>query len=170
MLGIVVVAHGDLAEALLTTARLIVPNDVPAIAVSVPMAVPEALGSALETASKADTFDIDAAPLLAFPDPLLGPLRDAVESLQTDPRCDGVLLLTDMLGGTPSNVGLMLHNPDAVEMVTGVNLPMMIKALQLAAGQMPLALLGQRVKATGIHSLAVVGDSLGGVKYPRKAG
>src|SRR5512141_2294122 len=39
----------------------------------------------------------------------------------------GVLLLTDMFGGTPSNIALSFHNPGVVDVVTGVNLPMIIK-------------------------------------------
>lgn len=39
----------------------------------------------------------------------------------------GVLVLTDMFGGTPTNISAMFLKPDEVEIVTGVNLPMVIK-------------------------------------------
>ena len=39
----------------------------------------------------------------------------------------GVLLLTDMFGGTPSNLGMTFLETDRVEVITGVNLPMLIK-------------------------------------------
>src|SRR6188768_1027701 len=39
----------------------------------------------------------------------------------------GVLILTDMFGGTPTNIAAMFLKPDEVEIVTGVNLPMVIK-------------------------------------------
>lgn len=40
----------------------------------------------------------------------------------------GVVLLTDLFGGTPSNLALAFLDPDRVEIVSGVNLPMLIKA------------------------------------------
>ncbi|MBN2339505.1 MAG: PTS fructose transporter subunit IIA, partial [Acidobacteria bacterium] len=39
----------------------------------------------------------------------------------------GVLVLTDMFGGTPSNIAFALHEPGKIDIVTGVNLPMIIK-------------------------------------------
>jgi PTS system mannose-specific IIA component len=39
----------------------------------------------------------------------------------------GVIMLTDMFGGTPTNISAMFLKPDEVEIVTGVNLPMIIK-------------------------------------------
>ena len=41
----------------------------------------------------------------------------------------GVLVLTDMMGGTPSNLPLPLSQPGHVEVVAGVNLPMLMRAL-----------------------------------------
>jgi PTS system mannose-specific IIA component len=40
---------------------------------------------------------------------------------------DGVIVLTDMFGGTPSNLSLSFLNQERVEVVTGVNLPMLLK-------------------------------------------
>jgi PTS system mannose-specific IIA component len=48
-------------------------------------------------------------------------------------RDGGVLILTDMFGGTPSNVALSLLEPGRVDVVTGVNLPMLIKFANLHA-------------------------------------
>jgi PTS system mannose-specific IIA component len=42
-----------------------------------------------------------------------------------------VLIATDMFGGTPSNLGITFLEPDKIEVVTGVNLPMLIKAASL---------------------------------------
>jgi PTS system mannose-specific IIA component len=39
----------------------------------------------------------------------------------------GVLILTDMFGGTPSNIAFSFHDPGKVDVITGVNLPMIIK-------------------------------------------
>src|SRR5205085_11621766 len=47
----------------------------------------------------------------------------------------GVLLLTDMFGGTPTNIASMFLSPDEVEMVTGVNLPMVIKLASQQGGE-----------------------------------
>jgi PTS system mannose-specific IIA component len=46
----------------------------------------------------------------------------------------GVLLLTDMFGGTPTNISLTFHQPGKVEIITGVNLPMIMKAMTLPKG------------------------------------
>lgn len=46
----------------------------------------------------------------------------------------GVLLLTDMFGGTPTNISLTFHQPGKVEIITGVNLPMIMKAITLPKG------------------------------------
>ena len=52
-------------------------------------------------------------------------IREARERVDTGGR--GVLLLTDMFGGTPTNLALSLLEPGKLEIVTGVNLPMLIK-------------------------------------------
>jgi PTS system mannose-specific IIA component len=44
---------------------------------------------------------------------------------------DGVLVLTDMFGGTPSNIALSFFRENRVEVVTGINLPMLIKLATL---------------------------------------
>ncbi len=53
------------------------------------------------------------------------------EAIQTVDQGDGVVIMTDMFGGTPSNISLsFLENPK-IEVMAGVNLPMMIKGLTL---------------------------------------
>lgn len=70
---------------------------------------------------------VEAIDILATPDPdnLEHRLARSVKKLK-DP--DGVLILTDMFGGTPNNVSCALLEKDKVEVVTGVNLPMLIEA------------------------------------------
>lgn len=46
----------------------------------------------------------------------------------------GVLILTDLFGGTPSNIALSLLKPGKVEVVTGVNLPMLLKLSEVPEG------------------------------------
>jgi PTS system mannose-specific IIA component len=52
-------------------------------------------------------------------------MRVAVDELPVD--SDGLLILTDIYGGTPSNVALTLRRPGRVEVVSGVNLPMVVR-------------------------------------------
>lgn len=54
-----------------------------------------------------------------------GKLEAAVELLEVDR--DGLLILTDIYGGTPSNVALTMRRPGRVEVVSGVNLPMVVR-------------------------------------------
>ncbi len=60
------------------------------------------------------------------PDAILPQAQDLVRQLDEG---DGVLVLTDMLGATPSNIAARLGAPGRVEIVSGVNLPMLVRAL-----------------------------------------
>jgi PTS system mannose-specific IIA component len=53
--------------------------------------------------------------------------RDIVAAVKSVDGGDGVVLLTDMFGGTPSNLAISVMNGGEVEVVAGVNLPMLIK-------------------------------------------
>jgi len=72
----------------------------------------------------------------------------------------GVLLLTDMFGGTPSNIALSFHNPGVVDVVTGVNLPMIIKIASQKEGD-TLESLARIVRDQGRSSIAMASDFLG---------
>src|ERR1700682_2897921 len=63
-------------------------------------------------------------------------IAQAVERVRGE---EGVLLLTDMFGGTPSNVGMTFLETDRLEVITGVNLPMLIKLARLRSSQDLLA-------------------------------
>ncbi len=101
MVGIIIVTHVMLGDALLACARHIMQRDVPNLA---HLAV-----------SKADD-----------PDEVLERARQICASLDDG---SGVLLLTDIYGGTPSNVVNRLIKPGHVEAIAGVNLPMLVRAL-----------------------------------------
>ena len=101
MVGIVIVTHVMLGDDLLACARLIMQRDVPNLA---HLAV-----------SKADD-----------PDEVLERARQICAELDDG---SGVLLLTDIYGGTPSNVAGRLITPGRIEAVAGVNLPMLVRAL-----------------------------------------
>ena len=51
-------------------------------------------------------------------------ILDAVEQVESG---DGVVILTDMFGGTPSNLAISIMRPGEIEVLAGVNLPMLIK-------------------------------------------
>jgi PTS system mannose-specific IIA component len=72
----------------------------------------------------------------------------------------GVLILTDMFGGTPSNIALSFHDPGKVDVVTGVNLPMIIKIANQKEGD-TLDSLARTVRDQGRSSIAMASDFLG---------
>ncbi len=71
----------------------------------------------------------------------------------------GVLLLTDMFGGTPTNISAMFLKKDEVEIVTGVNLPMVIK-LASQQKEMSLSEMAIEVEAQGKQAIYRTGDLL----------
>jgi PTS system mannose-specific IIA component len=105
VIGIVVVTHGALAGELVNAARTIV-GDIPSIA----------------AVSIGWTDDMAVA-------------REAIERALAEVGGGDVLVLTDMFGGTPTNVTLPFLS-SRVEIVTGVNLPMLIKLTTLREGEL----------------------------------
>ena len=75
----------------------------------------------------------------------------------------GVLLLTDMFGGTPTNIASMFLKEGEVEVVTGVNLPMVIKLAGQSSGE-SLAEVAQRVRDQGREGIYLAGELLAGAK------
>ena len=72
---------------------------------------------------------------------------------------DGVVLVTDMFGGTPSNLALSVVNEDRVEVIAGVNLPLLIKLAQLRDG-CSLEEAADRAVQTGRKYIAAAGQIL----------
>jgi len=70
----------------------------------------------------------------------------------------GVMLLTDMFGGTPTNLSLSLFAKHHIEVVTGVNLPMLIKVLSTRSKA--LDLLAADAKSAGVQGIVVAGEVL----------
>ena len=70
----------------------------------------------------------------------------------------GVLILTDMFGGTPSNIAFSFHDPGKVDVVTGVNLPMIIKIA--TQENETLEGLARDVLEQGRSSISLAGDFL----------
>jgi PTS system mannose-specific IIA component len=130
MIGIVLVSHGQLATEMLRAAEIIVGKIENTVAV-----------------------DID-------PRTSMDEIHKAVEgAIRTVETGKGVLLLTDMFGGTPSNIGLSFLGTHHVEVLTGVNLPMMIK-LPTTRTAMPLAELARHLQEYGQKNITIPGDML----------
>lgn len=71
----------------------------------------------------------------------------------------GVLILTDLFGGTPSNVSLSFMKEGKVEVVTGVNLPMLLKLTEVR-DKMPLNEFTHFIKDYGIKNICVASEIL----------
>jgi PTS system mannose-specific IIA component len=98
MIGVVVVTHGQLATELVNAAEMIVGELPQFTAVSI-----------------------------GWHDDVNDAREDIAQAIERVRGEHGVLLLTDMFGGTPSNLGMTFLEKDRLEVVTGVNLPMLIK-------------------------------------------
>jgi len=60
--------------------------------------------------------------------------RDIVDAVARTDTGNGVILLTDMFGGTPSNLAISVMEPGRIEVIAGVNLPMLIKLTSARKG------------------------------------
>ena len=131
MIGIVLVTHGRLAEELRAAALTIQPDISRMVAV------------ALEW----DQTGEDARERIARG------LAEADEG-------DGAVILTDMFGGTPTNLTLSFLQKDRVEIVTGVNLPMVLKCASLQRSGKPVVEVAHVAKDRGQRSIYVASDLL----------
>jgi PTS system mannose-specific IIA component len=64
--------------------------------------------------------------------------QDILQSVRAVDTGDGVVLLTDMFGGTPSNLAISVMDQPKIEVIAGINLPMLIKLASLRSTE-PLA-------------------------------
>lgn len=85
--------------------------------------------------------------------------RSLTQAIQKVNKGEGVLVLTDMFGGTPNNISLAFLAQDKVEVVTGVNLPMIIKAATSRQGK-SLSDLAKAVCEAGRGAISVAGEIL----------
>jgi PTS system mannose-specific IIA component len=74
-------------------------------------------------------------------------------------RGKGVLILTDLFGGTPSNISLSFLKEGKVEVITGVNLPMLLKLPDIREG-MSLKEFAQQIKDYGIKNISLASEIL----------
>jgi mannose PTS system EIIA component len=132
MIAVVVVTHGQLATELVHAAETIV-GDLPNF-------------QAVSIGWHEDVQDAREA------------IAAAIERVR---QPGGVLIATDMFGGTPSNLGITFLEQDKVEIVTGVNLPMLIKA---ASMKEPASLIdvARTLREHGKNAIWVASDLLSG--------
>jgi PTS system mannose-specific IIA component len=134
MIGVVVVTHGQLANELVNAAEMIV-GDLPQFA-AVSIGWHDEVNDARED------------------------IAQAIERVRGDA---GVLILTDMFGGTPSNLGMTFLEKDRIEVITGVNLPILIKLASLQTSQDLLAV-AREMRDHGRNAIWVASDLLHGEK------
>jgi PTS system mannose-specific IIA component len=128
--GVVIVTHYRLGEEFLQALRLIVPSE------------PGFLAVGIEPTQSVEE------------------MRGAIaQALSKAEQGQGVLVLTDMFGGTPSNISLSFLAEHKVEVVTGVNLPMLIKLATLSEPK-PLAELAVFIKSYGQRNISVASEIL----------
>ena len=85
-------------------------------------------------------------------------IRSAVKKVDSK---NGVILLTDMFGGTPSNLAISMLREGKVEVLAGVNLPMLIKLAE-ARKDTSLSNAAQKAKEAGQRYIAIASQILAG--------
>lgn len=131
MIGILLVTHGRLSEELKAAALTIQPG------------IEQIVAVALDWSQVGD----DAS-------------RRIAEGLEEADRGDGAVILTDMFGGTPTNLTLPFLKRDQVEIVTGVNLPMLLKCAALQKSGKSVVEIAHVAKDRGQRSIYVASDLL----------
>jgi PTS system mannose-specific IIA component len=131
MVGLVVATHGHLAEEMVATAEQIVGKL-----------------SAVATCSIAPG---------ASPEDIRARMREAVDEVETG---EGVIVLADLVGGTPCNQSLSLCQECQLEVLTGVNLPMLLKANSLRNEGLPLTDLARALTQYGQKNIVCITERL----------
>ena len=129
MTGLVVVAHAGLAAELINAAEMI---------------VGKIEGSAAVEIKPEDSVDQIRAALTA-----------AIESVSSE----DIIIMTDMFGGTPSNMSLSFLKENQIEVLTGVNLPMLIRFAS-DRDRFGVAELASHIRDSGREGVTVAGDYL----------
>ena len=134
MIGVVVVTHGHLSIELVNAAEMIV-GDLPQF----------------------------TAVSIGWHDDVNDAREDISQAIDRVRGEAGVLLLTDMFGGTPSNLGMTFLEKDRIEVITGVNLPMLIKLASLRSSSDLLAV-AREMREFGRNAIWVASDLIRGEK------
>lgn len=131
LIGALVVTHGQLAHELVSAAEMIVGE--------ISHIIPVSIG---------------------WHDDVNESKKELEQSIQLIDQGKGVIVLTDMFGGTPSNIALPFLKKDQLEVVTGVNLPMVIKVAN-QDGSETLQDLSAAVKSQGQQQISIASELLG---------
>ncbi len=135
MIGIVIVTHARLGDALIEAAQFITGGEIEsALAVSI---------------------DISKDPEV-----LRNSISDAIRKVKAG---GGVLVLTDMFGGTPSNLSYSFLEEGKIEVISGVNLPILIKAIEKRR-EKNLSEVAASLEAFGKRSISLASGILKGNK------
>ena len=129
-IGVVIVTHYQIGAEFLHALRLIVPN------------APDFLSVSIDPKQSVDEMR-----------------RLIQQALKRADSGAGVLVLTDMFGGTPSNMSLSFVEETGVEFVTGLNLPMLIKLATLSEDK-TLEELATFIKSYGQRNISVASEIL----------
>ncbi|MBW1649999.1 MAG: PTS fructose transporter subunit IIA [Deltaproteobacteria bacterium] len=136
MIGIIIAAHAKLSYALIEAAEFIKKKSQPAL---LPLSV-----------------NIEDEPT----DKIIKKIQDGIKKVN---RGSGVLILTDMFGGTPSNISYSFLQEGTVEVLSGVNLPILIRAIDNRE-KMKLNELADSIEAFGKKSISLASGILKGNK------
>ncbi|MBC8587849.1 PTS sugar transporter subunit IIA [Paratissierella segnis] len=124
MIGIIIISHGILADGLLESSKMLCGE------------------SAGVVSAKLEPTD--------SPDMFRKKLEIAIEKVDEG---EGILILADIPGGTPANQGVLLQkHRDDIEVITGVNVPLLIEAIMMR-GKMSLPLLLEHLLNVGKESI-----------------
>ena len=137
MVGILIVSHGRLADALISSVQSLVGN--------------------LEK--------IKGVPIWSKDREVEVKHRIQKEIAEVDDG-DGVVILTDILGGTPTNLSLSFLEDEKVEVVTGVNIPMLLTLASYRKGR-SLTEIGSLVKRSGRRGIILAKEVLGLRRKPK---
>ena len=130
MIGLLIISHCELGREFLNAAELIL--------------------------GRLDATDAIAITEATESEEILGKISAKIKALD---RGQGVLVLTDMFGGTPSNLSLSFLKEERVEVLTGVNLPMVVAVAQ-DRDRLTLSELGEKAQQAGRRSIALAGKLL----------
>jgi PTS system mannose-specific IIA component len=131
LIGALIVTHGNLAHELLNAARQI-----------------EADVAGIEAVALDWSDTVDQA-------------REKIDAALQRVGCDrDVIIFTDMFGGTPSNISLSFLEKGHVEVVTGVNLPMVVKFAMVKQESKDLATVAHMITEKGSKAIRVASDLL----------
>ncbi|AEI14648.1 MULTISPECIES: PTS sugar transporter subunit IIA [Flexistipes] len=128
MVGVILLTHGSLGIELLKTSEMIIGKQ-----------------------DKVDFLSVQSGASL-------GDLAGDLDRLINKYKDGGVLILTDMFGGSPSNIAMAYLEKSKVDVVTGVNLPMLIKTFSMRKDIKNPQELGRAAIQTGKESIILAGD------------